>query len=177
MTVPYATPPTAVAGATLPAADWNTKVRDSLESSAKPPRVYVYKNADQLVSNAGAVSMVTWANELYDTDNFWVIGSASRLTIPAGLGGLYLFTANPIWDINGAGGRYASLYKNGVGYGAPVNSGGSAAWYTQHQLVTPVVVVPGDYLELGVYQNSGVALNLKGSVYSMVATLTRIGVA
>lgn len=175
MTVPYVTPPTAVAGQPLAAADWNTKLRDSIESLAKPPSVVVFRNTAQLVGNAGSVSVVQWLGVAAQTDAFWSAGTPSRVTCPAGLGGKYLATAIPIWDINGTGGRYSAFLKNG-GDAWRVNSGGSAGWYTQHNLVAPLDLVPGDYVELGVYQNSGVALNLKGDVYMMVMALTRIGV-
>lgn len=174
MTVPYAVPPTAVAGQPLAAADWNTKVRDSIESVARPPHVVVYRNTPQLVGN-GVVSNVVWLGAAYQSDAFWAAGAPSRVTIPAGLGGLYLVSAIPIWDINGTGGRYATILKNGADQWR-TNSGGSAAWYTQHNIVVPIQVVPGDYVELGVYQNSGAALNLKGDIYMMVMTLSRLGV-
>lgn len=176
MTQPYVTPPTAVAGQPLPASEWNAQVRDSLESVAKPPRVYVYRNTDQLVGN-NAVSNVVWTAELYDTDNFWSAGAADRLIIPSGLGGLYLVTFNPIWDINATGGRYSQVMKNGAAVGSPVNQGGSASWYTQACNTVVVPCVPGDYIQGAVYQSSGAGLNLKASVYSMVMTATRIGVA
>ena len=175
MTVPYSVPPTAVAGQPLAAATWNTKIRDSIESIARPPSCSVYRNTDQLVGNAGAVSVVAFSGVTAQTDAFWNASSTSRLTCPAGLAGKYLFQACPIWAINGTGGRYQAVLKNG----APVwstNSGGSAAWYTQGQISCVVDLQVGNWVELGVYQNSGAALNLKGSVYPLNVSLTRIGV-
>lgn len=175
MTVPYVTPPTAVAGQPLAAVDWNAKVRDSVESLAKPPSAVAYRNTVQSVGNA-VVSNIVWLGAAAQTDAFWAAGNPSRLTIPANLGGTYLVTATPIFDINGTGGRYAAIMKNGVTVNNTVNSGGSASWYTQFNLAVPVICVPGDYFEVAVYQNSGVALNLKGDVYMMIFTLTRLGV-
>lgn len=175
MTVPYAVPPTAVAGQPLAAADWNTKIRDSIESVARPPSAIAYKNVDQLVGNA-ALSIIQWSGVSAQTDTFWVVGTPGRLTIPANLGGRYLFTANPIWDINGAGGRYATILKNGNPTSQQINSGGSAAWYTQHEVSAVLDMVPGDYAEVQVYQNSGGALNLKCGTYLSVFTATRLGV-
>lgn len=174
MTVPYQTPPTAVTGYGLPAADWNAKVRDSLESIAKPPSVVCYRNTPQLVGS-GAVSVVNMTGVAQQTDTFWVAGSPSRITIPAGLGGTYLVCANPIFDINGTGARYSTIAKNGVSINMTANSGGSAAWYVQHTLAVPVILVPGDYLEVQVYHTAGVALNLKPDVYMMLFTATRLG--
>lgn len=175
MTVPYVTPPTAVAGNPLAAVDWNAKVRDSIESIARPPSVIAYRNTDQLVGNA-TISVINWLGVQSQTDTFWAAGSPSRLTVPANLGGLYLVTCNPIFDINGTGGRYASLSKNGVTVFDVVNSGGSASWYTQMKLAMPVILVPGDYLEVSVYHTAGVGLNLKASTYQMFFTATRLGV-
>lgn len=175
MTVPYAVPPTAVAGQPLAAADWNTKVRDSIESVARPPSVVCYRNTDQLVGSA-SLSAIQWLGAAAQTDAFWSAGSPSRITIPTNLGGTYLITASPIFDINGTGGRFTGIYKNGVAVNATANSGGSAAWYTQFQLAVPVICVPGDYLEVFVYQTSGVALNMKASAYMALFTATRLGV-
>jgi hypothetical protein len=175
MTVPYAIPPTAVAGQPLAAADWNTKIRDSIESIARPPSCVCYRNTDQAVGNA-VISNAVWLGAAAQTDAFWSAAAPSRITIPAGLGGTYLVTATPIFDINGVGGRYAAIMKNGLTVNNTVNSGGSASWYTQFQLTCPVICVPGDFLEIAVYQTSGGVLNLKGAAYMMLFTVTRLGV-
>lgn len=176
MTVPYTTPPTAVAGQTLPAADFNTKIRDSLESTAKSPRATVRITTDQLIAH-NIVTFVTWPTLTEQSDTFWVSGSSSRLTVPAGLGGLYLLTAAPIWDINATGGRYAAIMKNGVAVGSPANSGGFGGWYVQQHVTAVVSAVPGDYFEVAVFQSSGAGLNLKGSVYLMSFSCVRLAVA
>lgn len=174
MTVPYVTPPTAVTGNPLAAVDWNAKVRDSIESIARPPSVIAYRNTDQLVGNA-TISVVQWLGVQSQTDTFWVAGSPSRLTVPANLGGLYLVTCNPIFDINGTGGRYFALSKNGV-VADTVNTGGSASWYSQVKLAVPVILAAGDYVEVLVYHTAGAGLNLKASTYQMLFTATRLGV-
>lgn len=178
MTVPYVTPPTAVAGYGLPAADWNSKVRDSLESSAKPPRVAVARSTD-LAINHNVVSPVDWTTEVYDTDNFWVIGTPDRFTVPANLGGVYLVTFNPIFALNATGGRYAAIYKNGGVYAgaAPVNVPPNATWYTEPCLTAIVPLAPGDTIQGVAYQASGGVMNLPASVYPMGMSMCRIGVA
>lgn len=176
MTVPYTTPPTAVPGFPLPAVDWNAGVRDSIETLGKPPWVAVSRVTDQLVGNA-SLSAVLWTAEGVDTDNLWTPGgTADRIICPANLGGVYLVTFGPIFDINATGARYSGIYKNGAAVGSPVNSGGFAGWYTQHCVVTPVQLAPGDFVQGMVYQSSGAGLNLKGSVYPMVLTAVRIRV-
>jgi hypothetical protein len=172
----YETPPTAVAGYPLAAADWNAKVRDSLESLAKPPRAGIHRTTDQLVGN-GAVSTIVWNTADYDTDGFWNPGTPDRLTIPANLGGVYLVTASPIFDINATGARYSTVSKNGIGYGSPQNSGGFSGWYVQHCVSQIMPLAPGDYVGAAVYQSSGISLNLKGTVYKMTLAICRLGAA
>ena len=177
MTVPYTTPPTAVAGQTLTASTWNSGVRDSIISLGNPPRVSVSRGTLQTVGNA-SVSSVVWTTEIYDTDNFWTSGgTANRLTIPTGLGGVYLVTFSPIFNINATGARYATISKNGVGAGSPANSGGFSGWYVQFCVTQVLVLAAGDYLEGSVYQSSGGNLDLKGDVYPLTMTATRIGAA
>lgn len=175
MTVPYATPPTAVAGAGLPSATWNSNVRDSIESVARPPSVTVSRATTFSVPNAGVVNLFPWTAVVAQTDPFWTAASPTKLIVPANLGGKYLVVADPIYDINGAGGRYAGILKNGLGVWQ-VNSGGSAAWYTTLSIATIVDLIPGDYVELGLYQNSGAAINTRGDIYLINMTMTRIGV-
>lgn len=175
MTVPYTTPPTAVAGQPLAASDWNTKIRDSLISIAQPPAAAVYRNTAQSIPN-NTVTPISWLGAGAQTDTFWVVGSPTRLTCPAGLGGKYLAVATPIYDINATGARLSAIYKNGVLHHSPMNSGGHASWYTSHQVLAVVDLVPGDYVECDVFQTSGGALNIRGEIYIIVMTLTRIGV-
>lgn len=171
MTLPYVTPPTAVTGYGLPAADWNAQVRDSMEALAFPPKCMVYRTTSQAVGNA-AVSNILWEAEAYDTDNIWTPGgTADRLTVPRD--GLYLATLCAQWAINGTGARYIAIAKNGGGV-AQLNSGGSAAWYVGGVVTAIQPMVAGDYFTAVVYQTSGVALNIDVT-YPVNMTVVQIG--
>lgn len=159
MTVPYATPPTAVPGFGLPAADWNAKVRDSLENVAKPMRCKVNRNTSQSVGNA-AISNIVWQNEEYDTDGIWTPGStADSFIIPANGAGLWRFTLSAQWAINATGGRHFGLTKGAAGF-ATFNAPGSAAWYVGGSIMGEIVCAVGDVIKAYAYQTSGAALNI-----------------
>jgi hypothetical protein len=77
------------------------------------------KSANQSVSNATATA-VTWDTELKDTDAFHSTSSnTSRVTIPAGKGGMYLVTGQLSFASNSTGLRNCEIKKNGVGYFIP----------------------------------------------------------
>lgn len=155
----YTTPPTAVAGFGLSAADWNAKIRDSIEDLAKPKRVKVNRNAVQAV-NSAAVSDIVWTTEEYDTDNIWTPGgSANVFTIPSGGAGLWRFTLNANWAINATGARHFSILKNGAVI-ATLNNAGNATWYVGGIVIVETIVAVGDLIKATGYQTSGVALNI-----------------
>ena len=159
MTVPYVIPPTAVAGFGLSAADWNSKVRDSLENVAKPPRCRINRTTAQAVSHA-SITNVVWVNEEYDTDNFWTPGAtADRFIIPAGMSGWYRVIFNAQFAINGAGARHLAILYNGVGI-ATMNNGGHASWYVGGCVTADHYMTAGSYVAAMAYQSSGVVLNI-----------------
>lgn len=154
----YVTPPTAVAGQPLSAADWNTKVRDSMESIARPYRARVARNTSLAIAS-GAVTMLPFQIEHHDSDELWVAGSPSRLTVPANAGGIWRVGFTFIWSINAAGGRHAGLYVNGVMYTSD-NAPGSAGWYIGMNAECDIYAAAGSYFEVGVFQSSGANVNV-----------------
>jgi len=119
------------------------------------------KSSAQSISNA-TNTFITWDTESYDTDGFHSTSSnTSRITIPTGKGGKYLF--HWTWNLgnNATGYRGIDLIKNGstnlnastlqvpqptTGY-----NGGTAS--------TICELVATDYVEIQFYQNSGGNLN------------------
>jgi hypothetical protein len=84
----------------------------------------------------------------------------SRITIPAGLGGDYMFSANVIWAVVGTGTyREISFYKNGVIIDeARVRVGatsGDLAAPTCQNLTWLATLVPTDFIELRVVHDVG----------------------
>lgn len=154
----YTTPPTATAGYGLAAADWNTKIRDSLEDVAKPKRAKVNRTTVLSIPN-NIVTAITYVNEEYDSDNLWVVGTPDTLTIPPGGAGLWRFILNAQFAINATGARHLSITQNGTIKGS-FNNAGNAAWYVGGCVVAEFICVVGDAIKTLAYQTSGGALNL-----------------
>lgn len=171
MTQPYATPPTAVAGQTLSAVNWNTKIRDSLENVAKPVRCIVSRAVAQSIPN-NAITGIIWDTEELDTDSIWTAGAnASRLTVP--VAGTYLISAHGNFAANATGVRLVAIVKNGVTYLSSHTDVGSAAWLTGSSVTALDLAAAGDYYELIAYQTSGAALSF-GPDYAVRGQLLQV---
>jgi hypothetical protein len=103
---------------------------------------------------------ITFPTELIDTDGFHsTVSNTSRITIPAGKGGKYLFNSIFYFAANATGFRFSTFRKNGtVASGFAVLPGSSA---TVVGLVNSIVLdlVATDYVEMFVQQSSGGNLN------------------
>ncbi len=122
-------------------------------------------------ANAQSINDSTWTaltfndTDSFDTDAFHDTSSnTSRQTVPAGMGGKYLAVAFNGWATNAAGSRYIALAKNGsriVQVPIPGSTVGNAflTGGTGMPLLDVLDLVPGDYIEGHVYQDSGGALN------------------
>jgi len=100
---------------------------------------------------------VNWDTEVFDTDAFHSTSTnTSRITIPSGKGGKYLFISRIMFPTGTAGGQDVSLYKNGTEYSYNTLPPNSAANTTVH-IETIVEAVATDYFEIFVFQNSGVS--------------------
>lgn len=99
-----------------------------------------------------------------DTHNFHNPSSnPSRITIPVGMDGDYVFGIIQSWAANAAGDRVATLLKNGgaTGYGSSVRAD-TAGHITRTEASTPpLACVAGDYFEVQVEQDSGGNLNFR----------------
>lgn len=112
------------------------------------------------VANASQTN-IPWTAEDWDTasihDN---VTNTTRLTVPAGYGGLWRITANVEWPASGTGFRLLTYQVNGV-MDAWLN-GITATQGDAHRsgFSTVVNLVAGDFVEIRCYQNSGGALNV-----------------
>ena len=102
---------------------------------------------------------ITWDTEEYDTDGFHSTSSnTSRITVPAGKAGKYLFTSHINLDTNsGTGRRLNKFYKNGVAADIsfveiPPVSGAYVA--ALNSIILDLAV--NDYVEIYYYQTTGV---------------------
>jgi hypothetical protein len=125
----------------------------------------LYKSADQSINN-GTWTSLTFNTEEYDTDSFHDNSTnTSRITIPSGKGGKYLFVATVVFnDSSTTGNRSVSFYKNGTEIGqldgrAPTNSG-LYCIATVSQMVSAVAT---DYFEVYAYQSGGSSMNVIGA--------------
>jgi hypothetical protein len=100
---------------------------------------------------------VNWDSEVFDTDAFHSTSTnTSRITIPSGKDGKYLFICRIMFPTGSAGGQDVSLYKNGVEYSYNTMPPNSATNTTVH-METIVEAVATDYFETFVFQNSGIS--------------------
>lgn len=109
-----------------------------------------------------------WDTEDIDTDGFWTVSSATRMTIPAGITKIRLNASVDFGTLAESSAIFCHFYKNGAEFGA---SGGGAACmrqystgYTNNQLnicSAPIIVAENDYFE--------VRLNYSGSNANMRA--------
>lgn len=109
------------------------------------------------------VTAVPFEAEPLDTSGFFDVAAPTRLTIPAGQGGVYQVGWNLRWAANGTGTRVSWLRPNAsatLSYGSAIAAGNGVL---AHSGVAVVPLVAGDYLELMVHQDSGAALDIQAS--------------
>lgn len=127
----------------------------------------VYGSAVQSIPNA-TYPVVTWNTESYDTDGFHDNSTnTSRLTIPSGKAGKYLFVLKTTFNSSSnTGARILYFFKNG----AEVNESEfslSTRGNLQMCLTSVQNASVGDYFEMIVFQTSGGAIDLdKTAFYS-----------
>jgi hypothetical protein len=106
-------------------------------------------------------SVVLFGVIRYDTDGFWAVGSPTRLTVPAGLGGIYAIAAEVDWGANNDSTmRSLQLRVNGGTYIA-IQTGpalATAGQPTRQAISTIYQLAAGDYCEVVVYHLGGVNL-------------------
>ena len=121
------------------------------------------KSADQSISNATFVA-ITWNTEEYDTDAFHSTSTNNeRITIPTGKGGYYLIAGAIRFTANGTGNRGVELTVNGTAinyaFFQPSATSANSPVFPMSYIVK---LNAGDYIELFVYQNSGISINVEG---------------
>jgi hypothetical protein len=133
------------------------------------------RNSQQVVSN-NTETNIQFDAEDFDTDSFHDnVTNNTRVTIPSGKGGKYLFVGTAYADtgnIDKLGRWYCYLRKNGSG---SINStyiefGGSANGYETWSIYTILDLVATDYIEWRVFQSTGVSGNLDADFQSLSVT-------
>jgi len=153
--MPYMTPPTAVPGATLNAADWNTKVRDSIIAAAKPPACKVRRTTSQSIPTSTATA-IAFSVEDWDTANMWSVAFPTRLIAP--VAGFYSAKFSAAFDVNSTGIRQLWIRDNaGVIHGVH-NSVGNTIWYVGSAISVDVNLAAAGYVECVALHTSGGSL-------------------
>jgi hypothetical protein len=137
----------------------------------------LFNSADQSLANATATA-VTFNSETYDTDGFHSTATnTSRITIPAGKGGYYLFSAATRWPGgNSTGLRAQYLYKNGVEIWAGTFFAPTNTTVNETLIYTQIFsAVATDYFELFAYQSTGGAHDVQGGSAKTTFQATYLG--
>jgi hypothetical protein len=135
----------------------------------------LYMDANQTLTN-NTVTNLTWGAENFDTDSFHsTVTNTSRITIPSGKDGKYLFAWSVAYFANATGIRETALRKNGTSItyqDFPVSSNGSETNMTATFIANAVAT---DYFELAGYQNSGGNLDVRSGISRSFFHCTYLG--
>ena len=112
----------------------------------------------QSISN-NTSTLITWDSENFDTNTYHSTSSnTSRITIPAGKAGKYLFTSYGFFADNATGNRRLDLRKNGSLIRSwPTPS--TLATFSGLTITCILDLAEADYIEIAAFQTSGGALN------------------
>jgi hypothetical protein len=146
---------------TVLTADSSTSTGLKWASVPNPAAVGCYLDftAAQSIANNTATAL-NFTRELYDTDGFHDNSvNNSRITIPTGKGGKYLFTGVMSFAANATGVRYVELKINNTTSYFVLNTNATSSFATFHSFNFVTTLVATDYIEMFVYQNSSGALN------------------
>jgi len=121
----------------------------------------VWRNSNQSCGN-GAIIVISFTTEEWDTDAVWDGGTPTRLTCQTD--GTYIITGCVNWQSRLQGGRVLTVRLNGdTNIASRRNPGVSSGFGAVQALETVYQLSAGDYIELLAYQNSGIALNVASS--------------
>lgn len=174
----WTTPRTWTTGETVTAAIMNTHVRDNLDFLHGHHGCRVFKSANQTVTS-GSNDVLSWNSEDYDTDAIHsTVTNNSRLIVPSGFGGYWLFYLEAQVDADAANHNsfLLSLRLNAAGSGAGGTLLDSKRW-TGHTNVHSGTVrwqgnlIAGDYVE-GFFAATGENMDAVGGTdaSNMLAT-------
>jgi hypothetical protein len=130
--------------------------------AASTPTFYgcqLQKSVSQSVANNSYVAL-TFQTESVDVGGYHT-GTSSKIIIPSGKAGTYLFTGQVSYATSGSGLRFCVFYKNG----SQVATGNSAFGSTTYDTTTGTLILTvavADEIELYARQNSGGSLDVYG---------------
>lgn len=167
--MPYLTPLTAVAGATLSSVSWNTTVRDSIIATAKPPMCNIKRVTSQAIPN-NVITSISFSTENTDTDNMWSLADPTKIFAP--VNGIYLATFNAAFTIGGGvTARQLMINHSTSGIQALFPSVGNAVWYVGGAISGTFTMLANSFVQFNAFQLSGGSLDIDIAV-PIVASLT-----
>ena len=135
-------------GEVLTAADLNAGIDDH-------PRVSVYQTTDLTIANT-TITSFTFNSEFYDTHSLHSTSTnTSRITVPTGWAGVWLFTASVEIAALGAFDTICYLRKNSSATGILARQTGANETYHTLSLSAMASLAVGDFVEVQLWQNSG----------------------
>lgn len=130
----------------------------------------VNRTAVQSIVSATA-TYISFDTAVYNAFGIWSAGSPTRLTVPAGQGGIWQAFIWVFWSANGTGQRQAGFRLNGATFLFPDTRNPLATSGTSVTLNFLRRLSAGDYIEVYGYQESGGNLN----IISQAAVFVRVG--
>ena len=131
--------------------------------------------AVQAIPNAAGTA-IQFTQAQFDSSGFFDAGTPTRLTVPAGLGGVYAITGYVLFAASGVGIRQSSIPVNAAATHA-INGPlpGNGAFNNGLPVPLTLALAAGDFVELEAYQSSGGALNALAGTNATSLALVRIG--
>lgn len=116
---------------------------------------YAKVTKTNLSVNHNTTTTIAWAGEEYDTNGFVDLGSNNqRITIPAGMGGIYIVIAYISTPNGTSADRTVNILKNGSNVSANISKDPTV----MHCYV--LSLEEGDYLTMTAHQNSGSSMTM-----------------
>lgn len=142
-------------------------------------RVRATRTTDLTVTT-GTETLVPLTAEDFDTHSFHDNATNNtRLTVPAGMGGVYLIFGQVKFDSSTSGNaRVVSLWKNGTAgtrlAEQSINNQGGGSLSRGMNVATIDVLVAGDYISLGVFHNVGADLAIEAAGNGIFLAMIKI---
>lgn len=163
MGTPDYTPLPTIATGDVPGASWWNYTAANFERLIQPPMCVLRRVATPQIAADDSNVMVQFVEpDVIDTDGFHSTGSnPTRVTIPAGFGGVYRWDGTVQWEADNDGHRTCGVRINGtdlwLGAQVPAVQGG----YTMLPFSATTILIEGDYLEVFTYHNAGASRDLQ----------------
>ena len=98
-----------------------------LNTLARPYVVFVNANPQTVATSTDtAMNLSSVAENNTGSSTWWTSGSPSNITVPAGLGGLWILSARVYWSASAAGNQRLSHFQHGAG------AANTALWITSN---------------------------------------------